>query len=273
MRQIAAKRAKKEEEKAQLQQNFGFAPPISRWGESPLNQPSYIDVTAEEGEEDAELGFLPSAMPPQSVFVKSVKPNSWSDRNGIEVGDELVLAQDNHVVALTPKELKVYMRQRPLKLRFERVAQQLDEDKRDSFLRKVVPPEETDEALADKDNAGPARIVAFAYDEQSLGFKHSGIAPLDTIEVTDVKPQAWAHKNGVLVGDELIAVNGKWISQLTDAKLKKALSKTRPLELTFERPKKRKKKKKAKIGGKDDQGPLAGVADPALFSGVAGLFG
>lgn len=72
-------------------------------------------------DEDTRLGFKPSAMPPDRIFVEEVEAGSWSDVRGICKGDELIACNGEAVLQITPKALVNIMKARPLRLTFSRI--------------------------------------------------------------------------------------------------------------------------------------------------------
>merc|ERR1712159_649281 len=67
------------------------------------------EIVAEEGVK--ALGFMPSAMPPERVFVSNLQPGTWATENGAQEGDQLIGADGKTVSKMDKKELKQVMKQ------------------------------------------------------------------------------------------------------------------------------------------------------------------
>ena len=94
---------------------------ISRFAteEESMDDVETFECTAPEGIQD--LGLYPSAFPPEAMMIATVTPGSWAAQQGIEVGDELVEIGQRQVQEMVAKETKRAMRDRPLRLVFQRV--------------------------------------------------------------------------------------------------------------------------------------------------------
>jgi hypothetical protein len=68
------------------------------------------------------LGFKPSGMPPDPIFVDAIEPGSWADRNGLVVGDMLLSMNGWMIKDMNSDELMEIRKERPLQLMFERKA-------------------------------------------------------------------------------------------------------------------------------------------------------
>ena len=75
-----------------------------------------IDLVA--GQEVGVLGFRPSDLPPNPVFVEVVHRMTWAFQNGLQVGDELVEVNGVPVEAYTETNFKLALQSRPVHLKF-----------------------------------------------------------------------------------------------------------------------------------------------------------
>jgi len=80
-----------------------------------------IKLIAQEGE--LRLGFKPSGLPPDRIFVESVDPGSWSSAHGLSEGDELIEVGGQGVFTMSTKDFSVEIKKRPLHLTFARDCQ------------------------------------------------------------------------------------------------------------------------------------------------------
>jgi len=96
----------------------GFDNAQQLWVKSCLEGATRYTVTAEVGVQG--LGFRPSALPPERMYIDSVEPDSWSACVGVGLGDEMVMVNDMHVENMTQEDLMKSKTERPLLLTFMR---------------------------------------------------------------------------------------------------------------------------------------------------------
>lgn len=96
----------------------GFQAAKQLWVESCLQNAKEFRVTAEEGVQG--LGFRPTALPPERMYMDSVEPGSWAAKAGIVMGDEMVMVNDFKVVDMTAEQLGMCKSERPIHLKFVR---------------------------------------------------------------------------------------------------------------------------------------------------------
>mmetsp|Transcript_113826 Transcript_113826/g.226538 ORF Transcript_113826/g.226538 Transcript_113826/m.226538 type:complete len:542 (+) Transcript_113826:88-1713(+) len=84
-------------------------------------------------------------------------------------------------------------------------------------------------------NPGAPRRFQIRLEEgvTTLGMVPAALPPMQVI-VGQVEPGSWAHRNGVSAGDELVAVDGMPVVEISVITLDKLLRQVRPLLLTFE---------------------------------------
>jgi len=84
-------------------------------------------------------------------------------------------------------------------------------------------------------NPGAPRRFQIRLEEgvTTLGMVPAALPPMQVI-VGQVDPGSWAHRNGVSAGDELVAVDGMPVVEISVITLDKLLRQVRPLLLTFE---------------------------------------
>lgn len=171
------------------------------------------------------LGFIPSAMPPERVFVATVTPDTWASQQGVQEGHQLVGVEGRPVSELTKDELKRLMKQRPLRLKFKGLAY-------GSTLAEELPAEHAVPTLARKRASKMgAKIDLVAEDGDDLGFAPSGFPP-ERIFVVGIEDAGWADMHGLEVGDELLTLNGQGVTTMTRGSFQQAVC-VRPLQLTF----------------------------------------
>jgi hypothetical protein len=90
----------------------------AQWMQYSTPDVRHLKLIALEG--TGGLGFKPSGMPPEQVSVEAVEPQSWADRNGLELGDLLMSMNGWLLKDMTSEELMTVRRERPLQLMFER---------------------------------------------------------------------------------------------------------------------------------------------------------
>ena len=163
------------------------------------------------GDDVGELGLFPAAFPPDPVEIYSVTPGSWAAGQGVAEGDILVAINGQPVP--DKKDMKRLMRERPLRLTFQRL------------LAYETPEESADETTAFECRAGQ--------DVQDLGIYPSAFPP-DPMLVASVTPGSWAATQGVVPGDEFVEIGGHQVKGLTAKEAKRAM-RERPLKLVFHR--------------------------------------
>lgn len=178
------------------------------------------------------MGFKRAGWPPDPVVVKAVDEGTWSERNGLAVGDTITAVNGRDISSLDKEGLKQQLVQRPLELTLTR--------NHHGHTSPVVPapPSETKEAdsrASVKQQRGQStRLTVVAKeDDADLGFRRSGWPP-DQVFVTAVDPGSLSARKGVMPGDTLVAVDGVEITSMTKAELKAAVV-GRPLRLEFSR--------------------------------------
>ena len=93
--------------------------PVFATPEGSMDDVETFECIAAEGVQD--LGLYPSAFPPEEMIISNVTAGSWAAQQGVQVGDELVEIGDKQVQDMVAKETKRAMRDRPLRLVFQRV--------------------------------------------------------------------------------------------------------------------------------------------------------
>ena len=162
------------------------------------------------GNDVQELGIFPAAFPPDPVEIYSVTEGSWAAGQGVVAGDILVAINGQAVP--DKKDMKRLMRERPLRLTFQRPAFE-------------TPEESADETTAFECRAGP--------DVQDLGIYPAAFPP-EAMQVASVAPGSWAAMQGVSPGDELVEIDGQQVQDMTAKEAKRAM-RERPLLLVFHR--------------------------------------
>ena len=162
------------------------------------------------GNDVQELGIFPAAFPPDPVEIYSVTEGSWAAGQGVVAGDILVAINGQAVP--DKKDMKRLMRERPLRLTFQRPAFE-------------TPEESADETTAFECRAGP--------DVQDLGIYPAAFPP-EAMQVASVAPGSWAAMQGVSPGDELVEIGGQQVQDMTAKEAKRAM-RERPLLLVFHR--------------------------------------
>lgn len=71
---------------------------------------------AKAEESDRPLGFAPFNVPPGRIFVQTVETESWADKAGIKVNDEIILLNGEEVEPMDAERFKEQLRSRPLRL-------------------------------------------------------------------------------------------------------------------------------------------------------------
>eukprot|EP00927_Polykrikos_kofoidii_P000823 TRINITY_DN10316_c0_g1_i2.p1 TRINITY_DN10316_c0_g1~~TRINITY_DN10316_c0_g1_i2.p1 ORF type:complete len:958 (-),score=178.99 TRINITY_DN10316_c0_g1_i2:1013-3886(-) len=156
-----------------------------------------FDVTA--GKDVTEsLGFGFSALPPAIVVIVKITPQSWGEKQLVKVGDEVVAVNGKETRTMTADEFKSAMHpnHRPVNLRIE------------------FP--------------GHDMIVGVG---EKVGMGFSALPP-NPLRVEKVTPGLWAEQNGIVVGNEVVAVNGIRVDSLTTDMFTSAMNpQNRPLTL------------------------------------------
>lgn len=86
--------------------------------EWPIEEDLPFTVEVQEG--DRLLGFAVKGTPPAQVYVETVDMDEWADREGVQVNDILLMANESIATNLEKSELIDIMRCRPLQLTFLR---------------------------------------------------------------------------------------------------------------------------------------------------------
>jgi len=153
----------------------------------------FFEVTVEK--EDGKLGFRYV-----NTEVVHVTPDSWAQKQGIEVDDEIMLINSTEVSGLTEKEkLDLFTGERPFTIKFKRPKY------KDTYYE-------------------------LECNEAKLGFKYNKLT------ITSVVPDGWAERNGIVRGDQLIEVNRQLFELLDEQKIFDLLRGPRPLTMQFKRP-------------------------------------
>jgi len=163
---------------------------------------------------DTKLGWSPSGMPPNRIWVEEVDSESWADRMGIARGDELIAVNGRPAMEMVRKDFLTAMRRRPLRL---------------CFVLAHHSARGGSSGMADPEGV----VVLIARDsDRTLGWAPSALPP-NRIFVKSVEPDSWAFEMDLEVGDELVAVNGRLVVDMDREDLLDAM-KQRPLRLAFE---------------------------------------
>jgi len=171
------------------------------------------------------------------VEIVKVVAGGWAESEKIEIDDELWEMEMKGTVGdnagggetaaevnaetkwkrcdqMTEKEkLAGFLQPRPIKIKFFRPYV------KDSYYERELPEEEMDLGMENKyTDGGDMRVDA-------------------------ITPNKWAEKNGVLVGDLIIQINGNLIAGLEQKEVDSKLKGERPLKVQFKRPHPEKKEK------------------------------
>eukprot|EP00929_Paragymnodinium_shiwhaense_P052746 TRINITY_DN2641_c0_g1_i11.p1 TRINITY_DN2641_c0_g1~~TRINITY_DN2641_c0_g1_i11.p1 ORF type:complete len:3027 (-),score=659.15 TRINITY_DN2641_c0_g1_i11:545-9625(-) len=165
-------------------------------------------VTANQADKDLGLGF--SALPPAATIISKVTKDSWAEREGLKVGDEIVEVNGQVPEEITADSFKAATSSRPLTLVVQQQAASeegpgtaaAEEERKDISERLLV--------------AGPEVV-------EGLGLGFSAVPPQQPLVISKVTPKTWAASVGIQVGDEVVEVNGQTASSLTPDSFKQAM--------------------------------------------------
>ena len=178
----------------------------------------------EAGDEVRELGIFPAAFPPDPVEIYSVTEGSWASRQGVVPGDILVAI--NGQLVPDKKDMKRLMRERPLRLTFQR-----------PLAFETAEESEASDDIGDAGDSMGDGMDKFecraGQDVQDLGIYPSAFPP-DPMLVARVAAGSWAAEQGILAGDELLEIGGRPVQELTAKEAKRAM-RERPLLLVVQR--------------------------------------
>eukprot|EP00746_Dinoflagellata_sp_MGD_P138917 gnl/MRDRNA2_/MRDRNA2_72471_c0_seq1.p1 gnl/MRDRNA2_/MRDRNA2_72471_c0~~gnl/MRDRNA2_/MRDRNA2_72471_c0_seq1.p1 ORF type:complete len:1794 (+),score=462.40 gnl/MRDRNA2_/MRDRNA2_72471_c0_seq1:712-5382(+) len=170
-----------------------------------------------------------------NVFIEAVKAGKWGEGMNLKVGDELVKVNGKKVLNMTDEKLNALLKERPVTMLFmcEDPAQAAGlQDSQDAQHAFNVT---ASVALAMGD---PFEFTCTAEAEhKQLGWKPKGLSPgksVDQLFVKSVTPGLWADECGIIIGDEVLQINGVNCSNLTYEKIVQFMQ-DRPLELTLQR--------------------------------------
>jgi len=76
--------------------------------------------TIKAGDEVDNLGWAPSAWPPEDVYIAELESFAYAETKGLKVGDKLTSVNGVLVADLTKSDLKKAMKERPVNMTFER---------------------------------------------------------------------------------------------------------------------------------------------------------
>jgi len=220
--------------------------------------------------EDEWLGWTPSDQPPNDVWIVEIEKDSWAHWQELAVDDQLLKVNGVDVHEMTKKTMKKAMNERPLTLTWWRHGTHAHADAEQNWgaawddIKKEKKEKKT--KRKDSDTAFEGLLEAIGLDEDSddpelaaarkaarkskkatvtfnegvddMGWATSAWPP-DKVRIEAIAPYGYAEKKKLKVGDELIAVNGESIKEISKADLK-LLMKERPVKMTFERKIKKK---------------------------------
>ncbi|CAK9077992.1 unnamed protein product [Durusdinium trenchii] len=164
-----------------------------------------------------QLGLDLTGVPPSSVRIKQVLPDSWADSKGVNAGDELVMVNGSLTSALTQSQIGTALRHRPLRITMMRSSSKI---RRSSTVSSKVPE-------------GELVSVEATQSDERLGFKPAGKPP-GRVYIEKLFPKSWAEKQGLLLNDVLEEVNGQKLTEISQEELDR-LIKLRPLKMLFRR--------------------------------------
>jgi len=145
-----------------------------------------------------KMGLSFGALAPcPTVVVAKVLPGSWAEKEGIQLGDTILAVNQRKPAEMTRQEFMMALQERPLELTV-------------SCVLSVDPKVE------------------------KMGLSFGTLAPCPTVVVAKVLPWSWAEREGVRVGDTILAINHRKPAEMTRQDFIEALQ-DRPLALTVGR--------------------------------------
>ncbi|CAD7936948.1 unnamed protein product [Amoebophrya sp. A25] len=174
------------------------------------------------------------------IEVTTIFDNSWAQRAGIEIDDEIHLVNGQKFYTMTrEKKLEVLQGPRPLLIKLKR-------------------PEIKD------------AYYSLTLNELKLGMGFKGA------RIINVSPEGWAERSGVIVGDEIVEIAGTGFFSLTDDQKIDLFKRPRPFDIRFKRPARTRKSLVAKLGVDalvmPEKAPKREVAQNRVATSGGGLF-